>query len=598
VTKIVAKPQIIQDYIDPYHHATAKHFNDLLGRYGSPVVALNLVKKKEKKPHESILNDMMNSSINYLNQFLPQHHIIRLINFDMARCSKSRNKNVMQRLAKIGFNIIRVTGIFQNWQTAKRTSYTDNKYALQLRQRTFDRQPSSSQIGGYRLRSGFCLQNGVVRVNCVDCLDRTNTAQFVLGKVALGFQLQALGVLMEPNLEYDTDAVRLLEQLYEDHGDTIALQYGGSQLVHRVKTYRKVAPLTSHSSEIMQTLSRYYSNTFSDAEKQNVINLFLGVRKPSPTKGELILSNSVTDYYLHNQLLLQPFHLETHRSSANYRQWWNRAYLRSLPRAYTEYEKEAKCYLLEIRPDMITKKERVDYFFDAYRPFEMSYLSSSFSLQILNTVRDYMPSGSHNPSPFCLRLGPGKLKELYLRQSSKSNKRLPPNPSVYGLPSTSSAASSEVSSVISDDDDLSAEDEDNEQQTRYQERRRFSNTLDDLSTHPSAMNTSSFLLTNDTNIKYRNDYSIMRYLDESQQYQRADNGYQEALSSEAFVNGAATNAAVDWAQLANLGTDQELDEIANCFNHTLSVHDSELYEDYIKGRQLLEAVEDHKSTPA
>ena len=32
-------------------------------------------------------------------------------------------------------------------------------------------------------------QTGVVRVNCVDCLDRTNTAQFTLGKCALGFQV-------------------------------------------------------------------------------------------------------------------------------------------------------------------------------------------------------------------------------------------------------------------------------------------------------------------------------------------------------------------------------------------------------------------------
>ena len=26
---------------------------------------------------------------------------------------------------------------------------------------------------------------------------------------------------------------RLLEDLYEDHGDTLAVQYGGSHLVHR-----------------------------------------------------------------------------------------------------------------------------------------------------------------------------------------------------------------------------------------------------------------------------------------------------------------------------------------------------------------------------
>lgn len=55
----------------------------------------------------------------------------------------------------------------------------------------------------------------------------------------------------------------MLEELYEDHGDTLALQYGGSQLVHRVKTYRKISPLSSHSRDILQTLSRYYSNTFS-----------------------------------------------------------------------------------------------------------------------------------------------------------------------------------------------------------------------------------------------------------------------------------------------------------------------------------------------
>ena len=33
-------------------------------------------------------------------------------------------------------------------------------------------------------------QTGVVRVNCVDCLDRTNTAQFCLGKCALAFQVR------------------------------------------------------------------------------------------------------------------------------------------------------------------------------------------------------------------------------------------------------------------------------------------------------------------------------------------------------------------------------------------------------------------------
>lgn len=36
--------------------------------------------------------------------------------------------------------------------------------------------------------AGF-MQHGVVRTNCVDCLDRTNTAQFAMGKCALAFQV-------------------------------------------------------------------------------------------------------------------------------------------------------------------------------------------------------------------------------------------------------------------------------------------------------------------------------------------------------------------------------------------------------------------------
>ncbi|CAB1340057.1 unnamed protein product, partial [Coregonus sp. 'balchen'] len=117
-------------------------------------------------------------------------------------------------------------------------------------------------LGGSLTSSGR-VQTGVLRTNCVDCLDRTNTAQFMVGKCALAYQLYALGMIDKPKLQFDTDCVRLFEELYEDHGDTLSLQYGGSQLVHRVKTYRKIAPWTQHSKDIMQTLSRYYSNAFS-----------------------------------------------------------------------------------------------------------------------------------------------------------------------------------------------------------------------------------------------------------------------------------------------------------------------------------------------
>ena len=55
------------------------------------------------------------------------------------------------------------------------------------------------------------IQTGIVRTNCVDCLDRTNTAQFAIAKKALAYQLFSLGVIETPVLQFDSDAVRMLE---------------------------------------------------------------------------------------------------------------------------------------------------------------------------------------------------------------------------------------------------------------------------------------------------------------------------------------------------------------------------------------------------
>lgn len=57
------------------------------------------------------------------------------------------------------------------------------------------------------------LQNGIARTNCIDCLDRTNAAQFVIGKRVLGLQLQVLGVIENDTLDYDTDAMDMFTNM-------------------------------------------------------------------------------------------------------------------------------------------------------------------------------------------------------------------------------------------------------------------------------------------------------------------------------------------------------------------------------------------------
>lgn len=72
------------------------------------------------------------------------------------------------------------------------------------------------------------FQIGVLRTNCIDCLDRTNVAQYAFGKAALGRQLKVLGLSFEENLEGERGVTECLMDLYRDMGDVLAMQYGGS----------------------------------------------------------------------------------------------------------------------------------------------------------------------------------------------------------------------------------------------------------------------------------------------------------------------------------------------------------------------------------
>ncbi|XP_012535278.1 polyphosphoinositide phosphatase-like isoform X2 [Monomorium pharaonis] len=493
VSKMVPKPTITCDLADPYVETAGAHFNQLLKRYGSPIIILNLVKKREKKKHESTLSEELSTAVKYLNQFLPPEHHIQYISFDMARMSKRKKVNVMARLANIAYNAVLKTGIYQsqnpyynqrnlfslqnsNMRKLHKTNSnstlsfnlndarTSNNISIKM-----DYNKQTSSIHSYdsnteiikmnelnqiqnKVKECFAkrgtVQTGIIRTNCVDCLDRTNTAQFAIGKCALGFQLCALGVLESSKLEFDSDCVRMLEELYEDHGDTLALQYGGSQLVHRIKTYRKTAPWTSQGNDIMQTLSRYYSNTFSDQEKQHTINLFLGLFIPE--EGKPPIWESLSDYYLH--------HLPACRYLRKRRfltQWWDKSVLKCLPYALDEVTKSCS-EMIQVQNSM---EDMIDVYYDYHRPYELSLLSEVYAYKISHSVRDFMPHFTTCYSPFAVRVRPGRRRE----ETGSKNLNMK-NPSMTGQSSTSST----TSSASSTEDSSSDEDESHQQIDDFQ----------------------------------------------------------------------------------------------------------------------------------
>lgn len=155
------------------------------------------------------------------------------------------------------------------------------------------------------------LQKGVLRTNCIDCLDRTNVAQYCYGLIALGRQLFSLGIVESPLIDLYNPLSEDLMKLYEMMGDTLALQYGGSAAHNKVilikalsfclhavfiiELLKDISSFVSHlmngkqifcerrgqwkaatqSQELFRTIQRYYSNAYVDAEKQDAINVYV-----------------------------------------------------------------------------------------------------------------------------------------------------------------------------------------------------------------------------------------------------------------------------------------------------------------------------------
>lgn len=361
-TGVTPKPPIELNLVDPFYGAAALHFDNLFERYGAPVYVLNLVKARERTPRESKLLQEFTNAIKYLNQFLPADKIIIHKAWDMSRASKSRDQDVIGTLENIAEEVVTTTGFFHNG---------DGQTTI----------PS--------------IQNGIARTNCIDCLDRTNAAQFVIGKRALGYQLHALGIIDNTSISYDTDAVNMFTHMYHDHGDTIAIQYGGSQLVNTMETYRKINQWTSHSRDMVESFKRYYNNSFLDGQRQEAYNLFLG--NYIFAQGQPMLWDLATDYYLHH---------------ADPRAWSGKA-RRSYINWYTPQYLETRTLPSHTKPCGSAAGKPLgffdDYWLEYYKPIAVSSLLKIFSYPgKMNSTFKYMPhrptsEGRYDLSPFRVR---------------------------------------------------------------------------------------------------------------------------------------------------------------------------------------------------
>ncbi|TYG79228.1 hypothetical protein ES288_D02G123900v1 [Gossypium darwinii] len=321
------KPDIILQRYDPTYQATKLHFEDLAKRYGNPIIVLNLIKTVEKRPREMMLRREFAHAVGYLNAILSEENQLKFIHWDFHKFAKSKSANVLAVLGAVASEALDLTSFYYSGKPSlvkkranqlNRTSTGRDASLRDLRGKSGDlvkigsgSENSNSLTSRERegdlsqqIKTDNCdgdpprFQSGVLRTNCIDCLDRTNVAQYAYGLAALGRQLHAMGLTDKPKVDPDSSIAAALMDMYQSMGDALAQQYGGSAAHNTVFPERQGKwKATTQSREFLKSIKRYYSNAYTDGEKQDAINLFLGYFQPQ--EGKPALWELDSDYYLH-----------------------------------------------------------------------------------------------------------------------------------------------------------------------------------------------------------------------------------------------------------------------------------------------------------
>ena len=132
------------------------------------------------------------------------------------------------------------------------------------------------------------LQTGVIRTNCMDCLDRTNVVQSMFGRYILFSQLSDLKPKSLIPLSTKT-AFRLNPMslpwkesevshrlLWADNADAISRLYAGTPALKGDFTRTGKRTKKGALDDGMNSLQRYYLNNFMDADRQEGVDLLVG----------------------------------------------------------------------------------------------------------------------------------------------------------------------------------------------------------------------------------------------------------------------------------------------------------------------------------
>lgn len=212
---------VLQHSEETNRKACQTHFERLKRGYGS-IQIVNLV---EKQGNEGKIGTRYEKTVEYLNtlaaESTPQGEALAFEWFDFHKaCRGMKFENVSLLLSTL--------------------------------KETLESFGSTLTEGGSLIQK----QKGVVRTNCMDCLDRTNVCQSSFARHMLELQLKEEGFDMSAQLDQETAWFNFL---WADNGDAVSKQYASTAAMKGDYTRTKKRDYRGALNDLGLSLARFYS---------------------------------------------------------------------------------------------------------------------------------------------------------------------------------------------------------------------------------------------------------------------------------------------------------------------------------------------------
>ncbi|KAG9242217.1 SacI homology domain-containing protein, partial [Calycina marina] len=218
---------------DTNYAAFRRHFENISARYGKIQVAMLV----EKHGNEAIVGEQYEKNVARLNAEGSEQQVgFEWFDFH-AQCRGMKFENVSILVDSLGDKL----------DAFGQTVFSDGK-ELQK-------------------------QSGVLRTNCMDCLDRTNVVQSACGRRALDSQLKEEGI--DVTLQINQTG-QFFNMIWADNGDAISKQYTSTAALKGDFTRTKKRDYKGALTDMGLSISRFYSGIVNDYFSQAAIDFLLG----------------------------------------------------------------------------------------------------------------------------------------------------------------------------------------------------------------------------------------------------------------------------------------------------------------------------------